>query len=263
MDHDDPELAAAFQAAREGAPAFFKAVEGLDTSKCIEAVDRGGCSLSYWAARAGSLEVLELLHEAGADVHRPNKRDTSPAYWAADKGHEDCLRFLIEHQANLELVNDQKRGPLFQAAQEGRVNTLVMLIEQDVVLDRKDMNGDTATAIAVKRRNFECAFIMRLVTHTMEDVTENELEKCTPETLLSALPIAFRRKPIETILTVAAISARTKVWREKSGEMLTTADEAQRALSVLLNECDFPSLSLIVTHRLPSAPQHSHPLCPP
>ena len=56
-----------------------------------------GAPVFFFAAQAGNLEILKLLHEHGADINaRTTRIGCTPLLIATEKGHLDCVRFLLE-----------------------------------------------------------------------------------------------------------------------------------------------------------------------
>eukprot|EP01046_Picozoa_sp_COSAG06_P038504 COSAG06_NODE_4449_length_4252_cov_21.903443_2_plen_308_part_00 len=80
------------------------------TATATPAPDRdgeGGVTAMHWAAAGGkSVEVLEVLRGAGAEVDKATEDGVTPLMWAARNGATGCgavLRWLLEHGADWRL----------------------------------------------------------------------------------------------------------------------------------------------------------------
>lgn len=63
--------------------------------------NEGGRIPLYAAVEQGSVELVELLLEHGADVHWRTRNDETPAYLAAQNGYVDILKRLADRGADL------------------------------------------------------------------------------------------------------------------------------------------------------------------
>ncbi|KAH7187296.1 ankyrin repeat-containing domain protein [Fusarium oxysporum] len=111
-----------------------------------------GCALSR-AARAGKLDVLEVLIEHKVDVNPKNLRDAygSPLVAAIIQGELNCARFLIKHGAkdDAQLECGKYGSALAAAAYSGHLEIVKLLVQQHNV----DVNttlkfGDFGSALA-------------------------------------------------------------------------------------------------------------------
>src|SRR5215467_2417831 len=82
----------------------------LDAGSNVEAPNQEGQTALMLAARAGSLDVAELLVRRGANVNaRETWRGQTALMWAAAAGSAELTRFLIDHKADVNaraLAND-------------------------------------------------------------------------------------------------------------------------------------------------------------
>lgn len=113
-----------------------------------------GAPLITLAARSGSVEVLQYLIQAGADVNARTSYDETALMLASffmsdEEGrggsyeqHEAVARMLVDSGANLEAA----RGgytPLSYAAYQGRVRTIRFLLARGARVDGSIQNGVT------------------------------------------------------------------------------------------------------------------------
>jgi hypothetical protein len=79
----------------------LKALAPAQRQKAINLLDREGYAPLGYAARAGCLEVVKLLVEAGATIDISDGRGGwTPLLQAADQRHADVVRYLLDHGAN-------------------------------------------------------------------------------------------------------------------------------------------------------------------
>lgn len=93
---------------------------GPRAPRCREVLDEA----LVWAAKAGRLEVMELLVERGARVDADPYRGT-PLLWAAATGRLEAARWLLDHGA------DVNQRATFGGPQHGAGVTALHLAAQD------------------------------------------------------------------------------------------------------------------------------------
>lgn len=115
---------------------------------------RRGAPLITLAARAGSLEVLQYLIAAGADVNARTPYDETALMLASffmseqDGGsasyeqHEAVAKMLVDAGASLEAARDGYT-PLSYAAYKGRDDTILFLLRRGARVDGSAHNGFT------------------------------------------------------------------------------------------------------------------------
>jgi ankyrin repeat protein len=103
------------------------------------AIDGAGSSALMHAAYRGSIETMQALLDAGADVHAANHRKATALHWAAyDEGK---LALLLSRGADVNARTVEGRTALHSAAMQPTGNALVR-----VLLDSKaDPNARTLT----------------------------------------------------------------------------------------------------------------------
>lgn len=92
----------------------------LDHGAPIEPRDHLGRGPLYWAAYLGHRAVVELLLDRGADVHARDQRGDTPLHGAASNVIDpEVLRVLIERGARIDVVDDIGATPIDLAEREG------------------------------------------------------------------------------------------------------------------------------------------------
>jgi ankyrin repeat protein len=98
------------------------------------------------AARHGSLRVLRVLLDGGANVKLADKRGRTAAHQACYFGHAECLRILLASGADKEAKEEHGDTPLHFAAQEGRAEVVEVLLSAGCAVDAR--NNVQATPLA-------------------------------------------------------------------------------------------------------------------
>lgn len=165
---DDKRIAGKREVARllieDGASYDAWAAAGLDDderlqtlldadSAVVNAKDPFGVTPLHWAARAGALNCLRLLLEAGADANATNKSKRTPLHFAAetDNPHQAAaIDLLVRHGALLDAQDRKGRTPLHRATYEGCLAAVEALLAAGADRTIPNKTGKTAFAIARK-----------------------------------------------------------------------------------------------------------------
>lgn len=98
---------------------LIKSLRSRLRSKELNRLDREGYTPLAYAARAGNLEIVELLVKSGASVDRTDEyAGWTPLMQAANQRHAAVVRYLLNHGANPNAVTRTGKTPLL-AALEG------------------------------------------------------------------------------------------------------------------------------------------------
>ena len=91
-----------FNAVRFGSLTKLKDILG-EMPELVHEVDDQGYSAVHWAAKSGSVDMMELLVKAKADLNVPTAADSRmlPIHWAASDGKLSTLRFLLDHRCDI------------------------------------------------------------------------------------------------------------------------------------------------------------------
>lgn len=146
--------------------------------------DQHGDALVHFAARAHAVDVLQVLHDHGADLGAVNEHGRQPLHEAIDS--VDCVAYLVK-QGNVD-VNALKRGdwtPLMSAALKGNLDIIKILEQAGAQLDRITKDGRTALHLAIQNGHVETA--QYLAEHSPSSVMTCTKSGRLPAQLAAAL----------------------------------------------------------------------------
>jgi len=90
--------------------------------------NKDGNTSVHFAAGDGSVERLEILVEAKADITCTSSSGT-PLHWAAGKGRAKAIKYLIDKGSNINCLNDGGLPPVLLAAVSGSDEGTSLLVE--------------------------------------------------------------------------------------------------------------------------------------
>ncbi len=93
------------------------------------------------AAQYGSMKMVKLLLEKGADVTICCKEDILPINFAAAFGHLSIVKMLLEKDS--ETINGKSRSPLHSAAKRNQKEVIEYLLSKGADKCKKDIKGKT------------------------------------------------------------------------------------------------------------------------
>lgn len=102
------------------------------------------------AVRHGNLDCVKLLISCGADVNSVNAGKHSPLHEAAYRGYEKITVELLLHGADPHAASNQKRTPLHEACMQGKVKTVMMLLDIGAKVNATDLVRDTPLHLALR-----------------------------------------------------------------------------------------------------------------
>ncbi|HEX8028626.1 MAG TPA: ankyrin repeat domain-containing protein [Vicinamibacterales bacterium] len=112
-----------------------------------------------WATRAGSIEAMQALIDAGADVNRPGSTgddwNATPLQHAILERKPDAVRVLLDRGADISRsAGPASVSPMFLAAGDTDPTILKLLLEHGADPAVEDENGTTPLARAVSAGTF-------------------------------------------------------------------------------------------------------------
>ena len=179
------------------------------------------------ATERRSLKAIDELYRLGADLNKGMvEYNNSPAYTAAGNGHLDLITKLHACGARLDLPNTEGYTPADNAAQGGHIDVLKYLKHSGVTLpdstayfaasfdhchlfrelqtlgvniDAATLSGDTATYIAVSKRNIPLLKILKELGA--------DLNKTHVETRFPLICLAAEDEALEILVTLKRLGA--------------------------------------------------------
>merc|ERR1712166_20674 len=113
-------------------------------------IQPGRRSCVFLAAMQGHAHVIEVLHQAGADVRLPDEEGFSPLHVASAQGHEDAVKCLLHCRADATQITSTNVSPLHTAAISGSVPIIKLLLRAGGKPKEQDKQGETALFCAAK-----------------------------------------------------------------------------------------------------------------
>jgi uncharacterized protein len=154
-------------------------------------VDPRGQPVLHTAARAGALEVIKALLNAGAEVDRRNPSGETaimiaalngrrsvvewmlskeaqinhpgwtPLIYAATNGHREIVALLLEHHAYIDGAPANGITPLMMAARGGHLETVKLLLDEGADASLKNDRGESAQDWALATKNSDIASLIK------------------------------------------------------------------------------------------------------
>lgn len=116
------------------------------------------------AAKGGTPERLQLLINAGADIHTTDSSGKSAIHLAAESGNTECLKLLLNTPGiDVNVADEYDQTPLHWAAYAGKAECVkVLLNTPGIDIDRKHRGGAGHTPLryAQIRNHEECALLL-------------------------------------------------------------------------------------------------------
>jgi ankyrin repeat protein len=219
----DPRLAALIAVVRSN---DTKAAEKLIAAspELLKARDNTGSTALHHAAGFGSLAMVKLLLDKGADVNAANRRKSTPAFWAISD--EAKVRLLLERGADIKAQISEGRNLVYQAASLGDgLPVLRLLLEKGAEPDAKTLTGNTALMTAAGRANLEA---MRLLIAKGADVNA---KSAAGATALMAAASTGNAAAVRLLIEKGAdVNVETKKNQTALADAATTGDQETIAL---------------------------------
>jgi len=143
-------------AAREGGPGVVGVL--LKARAKVNVHDRFGDTPIMLAALRGSLPIVKLLRQAGAEINHPG---WTPLMYAALNGHNAVIDYLISSGADLALTAPNGATPVMLAVHAKKPETVKLLVSYGFDVNAKNEKGETALAWARRDKQEDIEVILR------------------------------------------------------------------------------------------------------
>lgn len=108
----------------------------------------GGATALHLAASSGHADIAQLLIDHGADIHAKDVNQETPLHEAAENGSKEIVKLLVSRGAVIDGQGAWKETPLHRAAQFGGIENAKLLIDCGANLDVQSVIGETALHLA-------------------------------------------------------------------------------------------------------------------
>lgn len=158
----------------------------------------------HLAADAGSIKVLALLVQAGADIEATDGLDRRPLGRAAAAGQTEAVEALLNSGAGIEARGGQShRTPLIEAAYNGRLDVARFLVQRGADVNARDDRGKSALWMASTPESYVPAGGPQLIEFLAENGADVEAADNTGMTPLAWAKISTGRA--ETYKEIAEV----------------------------------------------------------
>ncbi|XP_035999496.1 ankyrin repeat and death domain-containing protein 1A isoform X2 [Fundulus heteroclitus] len=151
-----------------------------------------GMAAIHLAAWFGSLEMLKLLVQAGAEQKVENEEGLNIMHCAAINNHTEIIEYIVNDMQMKELDKDDQSGhrPFALAAEHGSVEMLKTLMEPyDMATMKPNKRGDTPLHLAARNGHLDAVQLLLQSFNTRDEVNtvgetalyqaaENSQEEC-------------------------------------------------------------------------------------
>jgi len=178
-------------------------------------------------------QVVELLHERGADIHIRGLRERTPLHFASRLGSVDGVRWLLNHGADANAQQDDHWTPLHLAIYNRRLEIVQMLLEHNADIHAQTDRGEVALHLAACPKFNSLSdriqnHILLLLLDGTTDVNTRDNEGSTPLHLSS-----FRRGDKCCISTTGTV-AGTRLLLEHGASLYAVNNKGETPLQVAL-----------------------------
>lgn len=115
----------------------------------------------HWAAKQGSIDMLKLLSEFGADLHMVSENDDRicPIHWAAYDGKIAVLKYLLSMPgSDIDIQDGNGATPLICAVKNNQPDAVIYLLKNGADIRMKDNVNDTSLHWAAHQGNITFIF---------------------------------------------------------------------------------------------------------
>jgi hypothetical protein len=157
----------------------------LEFGADVSGQTREGQTALHFACLYGHERVALLLLEYGATVNARDAAGSTPLHFTASNDHEGCARILLDHGAEVSPQDVRGMTPLHLAAKWANTRVVALLLMHRVPLDVRNALGQTATDLAKGE--------------TVELLNRAKLANAAPIVVAAEVTVAVKPPLIETI----------------------------------------------------------------
>uniref|UniRef100_A0A3Q2U4U6 Ankyrin repeat and death domain containing 1B n=1 Tax=Fundulus heteroclitus TaxID=8078 RepID=A0A3Q2U4U6_FUNHE len=208
----------------------------------VDQKDKYGMAAIHLAAWFGSLEMLKLLVQAGAEQKVENEEGLNIMHCAAINNHTEIIDYIVNDMQMKELDKDDQSGhrPFALAAEHGSVEMLKTLMEPyDMATMKPNKRGDTPLHLAARNGHLDavqlllqsfntrdevntlhpahtvCFFKTMDLFNAFWDIEALQLNSCSPQTKCSALHPVSERGDVSLVRLLLEHHAHTDVQNQQ------------------------------------------------
>ena len=101
----------------------------IEAGADVHKADTNGFTSLIFAALGGHQQAVQLLIEAGADVDKADTNGSTPVRFAIYGGHHQTVQLLIDGDADVDKADTEENTALIDAADSGQFATVQLLIQ--------------------------------------------------------------------------------------------------------------------------------------
>ena len=118
-------------------------------------------SVIYAAARCGHLDVVQMLHGFGAQIHAPATDGSTPLLAASKQGHVEVVRWLMANGCDVHTADKKGRTATWLAASTGELDVVELLTDgTGANIDQIDKGGVSCCQIAAQHGHAEMVALL-------------------------------------------------------------------------------------------------------
>lgn len=222
----DPKLAALIAAVRSGNRAAVEPLLAADP-QMLAAKDPAGSTLLHHAVAFGTIEIVQLLLDKGAEVNAKNRRSAMPLHWAV---HDEAkVRLLLSRGVQINARQVEGRTALYQAAVlGGGLPVLRLLLDNGADPAIGSLVGQTPLSVASVRGDVDA---MRLLIEKGANVNAKNGAGDTP---LMAAATSGNSRAVRLLLDKGA-DATVKSKRNETALGNASTSGVEESLRLLLD----------------------------
>lgn len=119
-----------------------------------------GTTPLHEASARGSVKVMQVLLDHGADIDLEDKAQQSPLILASALGKDKSVAFLLDKGAHIQTEGPRNHSPLHSATCGGSTSTVQLLLDRGADPNRPSQYGHTPLYKAISYKRYEVAALL-------------------------------------------------------------------------------------------------------